>query len=597
MGSDLIIGMAGSGGDGIVSAGDAFMGAAALRGYHALMTKSFGPQIRGGESSCRLRVSTEPILSIGGALDIAVALNWEDFIKFGGELPVGGGTTVVYDSRTGVAPDDLPLPGVTPREALPIPIGEIAKETAGTDRAKNSVVLGLLAAWTGLDSELILLGLRRRFEKKGPEVVAGNERAFAAGAQWAQDNPLSEQRILDPSTGPGDDKITVDGNEICAAGALFAGCEFFGGYPITPSSEIMQFLGREIWKYGGTMVQAEDEIAGIGTVVGASFAGKKAMTATSGPGMSLKTEMLGLATIAELPLVCVNVQRGGPSTGIPTKSEQADLFQACFSAHGDVVRPVLAPISVKDTFYLTVEAFNIAERYQTPVILLSDQEIAQRKETMILPDTSEIEVEERRRPTEAELQHYQRFKLTESSVSPISHPGLPGGNYLASGIEHTESGAPTASGEAHARMNEKRISKLEPLKRRRDLFLIEGDAKASVALVAWGSVAGVVREAFHTALEEGIQVKLLVPKLLYPVAEEVYREFFLGVQAGLVVEQSHQGQLFHLIRMFVDLPANVWPFKRSGSNPILPSAVLGRIERLTLELQQRQAPETQQSAH
>ena len=149
MGSDLIIGMAGSGGDGIVSAGDAFMGAAALRGYHALMTKSFGPQIRGGESSCRLRVSTEPILRIGGALDIAVALNWEDFIKFGGELPVGGGTTVVYDSRTGVAPDDLPLPGVTPREALPIPIGEIAKETAGTDRAKNSVVLGLLAAWTG----------------------------------------------------------------------------------------------------------------------------------------------------------------------------------------------------------------------------------------------------------------------------------------------------------------------------------------------------------------------------------------------------------------------------------------------------------------
>jgi len=359
----------------------------------------------------------------------------------------------------------------------------------------------------------------------------------------------------------------------------------------------MQFLGREIWKYGGTMVQAEDEIAGIGTVVGASFAGKKAMTATSGPGMSLKTEMLGLATIAELPLVCVNVQRGGPSTGIPTKSEQADLFQACFSAHGDAVRPVLAPISVKDTFYLTVEAFNVAERYQTPVILLSDQEIAQRKETLILPDTSELEVEERRRPTDAELQSYQRFSLTESGVSPISHPGLPGGNYLASGIEHTESGAPTASGEAHARMNEKRIGKLEPLKRRRDLFLVEGDAKASVALVAWGSVAGVVREAYRAALDQGIQVKLLVPKLLYPVAEELYREFFLGVQAGLVVEQSHQGQLFHLIRMFVDVPANVWPFKRSGSNPILPSAILGRLERLTLELQQRQAPEAQQAAH
>ena len=145
-------------------------------------------------------------------------------------------------------------------------------------------------------------------------------------------------------------KLVVDGNDMCAAAALFAGCEFFGGYPITPSSEIMQFFGREVWKYGGVMIQCEDEIAGIGAVVGASFAGKKAMTATSGPGMSLKTEMLGLASIAELPLVCVNVQRGGPSTGLPTKSEQSDLFQACFSAHGDVVRPVLAPTSVADTF-------------------------------------------------------------------------------------------------------------------------------------------------------------------------------------------------------------------------------------------------------
>jgi 2-oxoglutarate ferredoxin oxidoreductase subunit alpha len=596
MSSDLIIGMAGSGGDGIVSAGDAFMSAAGHQGYHALLTKSFGPQIRGGESSCRLRLSTDPILSTGGNLDIAVALNWEDFLRFGGELPVGGETTVIYDSQTGVASDQLPLPAVTPREAIPIPIAEMAKEAAGTERAKNSVVLGLLAAWTALDQESILVGVRKRFVKKGTEVVEGNERAFTAGVKWARANPLSVSRVLDPSKGAGLDKITVDGNEICAAAALFAGCEFFGGYPITPSSEIMQFLGREIWKYGGTMVQAEDEIAGIGAVVGASFAGKKAMTATSGPGMSLKSEMLGLATIAELPLVCVNVQRGGPSTGIPTKSEQADLYQACFSAHGDAVRPVLSPTSVKDTFYLTVEAFNIAEEYQTPVILLSDQEIAQRKETMILPDTSGIEVKDRRRPTESELKDYQRFKITDSKVSPISQPGMEGGNYLASGIEHTESGAPTASGEAHARMNDKRIHKLDPLKKRRDLFIIEGDENAPVALVAWGSVAGVVREAHRIVVDRGIQAKLLIPKLLYPVAEEVYQDFFQGVQAGLVVEQSHQGQLFHILRMYVDLPANVWPFKRSGSNPILPGAVRGRLERLILELQQRQAPETRQSA-
>ena len=335
-------------------------------------------------------------------------------------------------------------------------------------------------------------------------MVKGNEDAFAAGSKYAAEHPLREPRTLATPASMTEGKLVVDGNDMCAAAAIFAGCEFFGGYPITPSSEIMQFFGREVWKHGGTMLQAEDEIAGIGAVVGASFAGKKAMTATSGPGMSLKTEMLGLATIAELPLVCVNVQRGGPSTGIPTKSEQSDLLQACFSAHGDVLRPVLAPISVADTFGMTVEAFNVAEQYQTPVILLSDQEIAQRKETVDPIDTRAFQVVERRRPSGAELEKYERFKATESGVSPISHPGMPGGNYLASGIEHNERGAPTASGEVHARMNDKRLRKLEPLKQRRDLFLIEGDPQAPLALVAWGSVAGTAREAVRLARQEGI---------------------------------------------------------------------------------------------
>ena len=178
MTSDLIIGMAGSGGDGIVSAGDAFMSAAGLQGYHALLTKSFGPQIRGGESSCRLRLSTDPILSTGGALNVAVALNWEDFLKFGGELPVDGETSVIYDSRTGVLPGNLPLAAVTPKEAVAVPIAEMAKEVAGTERAKNSVVLGLLTGWTGMDRESLLAGIRKRFARKSAEVVEGNERAF-----------------------------------------------------------------------------------------------------------------------------------------------------------------------------------------------------------------------------------------------------------------------------------------------------------------------------------------------------------------------------------------------------------------------------------
>jgi len=585
MSEDLIIGIAGSGGDGVISAGESLLTAAALEGYHGIMTKSFGSQIRGGEAMCRLRLSTQPVLNPNGPLDVAVALNWDDFRRFGWELPVDATTMVIYESNTGVAPDNLPLEGVTPTTVFSVPITEMAVKNAGTDKAKNIVVVGLLAGWFGIGRESMLAGIRKKFAKKGATVVEGNVRAFQAGLEYAEAHPLGEDRKLSTPQGNRTAKLLTDGNEMCAAAAIFAGCTFFGGYPITPSTEIMQFLDREIWKYGGTVLQAEDEIAGIGAVVGASFAGKKAMTATSGPGMSLKTEMLGLASIAELPLVCVNVQRGGPSTGMPTKAEQSDLFQAVFSAHGDCLRPVLGPTSVADMFAMTVEAFNLAEYYQTPVILLSDQEISQRKETVEPIDVSKFTIVDRRRPTEAELVKYNRFKLTESGISPISQPGMLGGNYLAAGIEHNEMGRPTASGEMHARMNEKRFRKFAPLKNRRDLFVVEGENDAPIGLVSWGSVAGVAREALRLAEAEGLHAKLLVPKLLYPIAEQVYQDFFASVERGLFIEQSHQGQLCRLVRMFVDLPPLIKPLAKSGSNPIQPTEVLAMIRQMAAALQ------------
>ena len=589
MSENLIIGIAGAGGDGVVSAGESLLTAAALEGYHGIMTKSFGSQIRGGEASCRLRLATRPVLTPNGPLDVAVALNWEDFKRFGWELPVEPATIMIYESNTGVAPDKLPLEGVTPAAVFSVPITEMAVKHAGTDKAKNIVVIGLLAGWFGIGCESMLEGIRKKFAKKGAEVAEGNARAFQAGLEFAQAHPLAmDRKLAVPQTGR-EAKLLTDGNDMCAAAAIFAGCSFFAGYPITPSTEIMQFLDREIWKYGGTLLQAEDEIASIGAVVGASFAGKKAMTATSGPGMSLMTEMFGLASIAELPLVCVDVQRGGPSTGMPTKAEQSDLFQAAFSAHGDALRPVLAPTSVGDMFGVTVEAFNLAEYYQTPVIVLSDQEISQRKETVEPIRTTTFKLVERRRPTEAELTDYARFKLTESGISPISHPGMPGGNYLAAGIEHNELGRPTASGELHTRMNEKRFRKFAPLQSRRDLFEMEGDADALIGLVSWGSVAGVAREALRLARAEGLRAKLLVPKLLYPVAEPVYQDFFASVKRGLFVEQSYQGQLYRLVRMFVEVPALVQPLAKSGSNPIRPAEVLERLREMAAALQHNHA--------
>ena len=584
---DLVIGMAGSGGDGIVSAGESLIAACATEGYHAVMTKSFGSQIRGGESSCRVRLAIDPVLNPGGALDVAVALNWEDFLKFGAELPVGGNTVVIYDSATGVAPDKIPLGGVSPEEVFPVPLGEMARKAAGTDKAKNTVVLGLLSGWFGIVRDGVMKGLRKKLAKKGPELLAANERAFQAGIDYANDHPLRSSRTMEKPAKPGV-KLLTDGNDICAAAALFAGCQFFGGYPITPSTEVMQFLTREIWKYGGSVLQAEDEIAGVGAALGASFAGKKSMTATSGPGMSLKTEIIGLASIAELPLVIVNVQRGGPSTGMPTKSEQSDLFQAVYSAHGDVIRPVLAPTSVSDTFDVTVEAFNLAERYQTPVIVLSDQEIAQRKEVIDPIDTSRFEILERLQPSSAELEAgYSRFRFTESGISPISHPGMKGGNYLGAGIEHNEKGDPTASGAMHAKMTDKRFRKFDPLREREDLFRIEGDPDAPLALVSWGSTAGVCREALDLARAERLRVKLLIPWLLYPIAEGIYRRFFESVKAGLLVEQSQQGQLFHILRSQIDLPRGLRSFCRTGANPFRPAEVVATLREVVLEMQRR----------
>ena len=591
---DLVIGMAGSGGDGIVSAGESLTSACAAEGYHAMMTKSFGSQIRGGESSCRVRIAVDEVLNPGGALDAAVALNWEDFLKFGAELPVSDDTVIVYDSATGVAPDQLPLESVRPREVFAVPIGELARKATGTDKAKNTVVLGLLAGWFGLVREGVMRGMRKKLAKKGPEVLEANERAFQQGLDYAAAHPLRMPRTMEQPLAR-KQKLLTDGNDICAAAAIFAGCQFFGGYPITPSTEVMQLLTREIWKYGGVVLQAEDEIAGIGAAVGASFAGKKAMTATSGPGMSLKTEMIGLATIAELPLVIVNVQRGGPSTGLPTKAEQSDLFQAVFSGHGDSPRPVLAPTCVSDTFDVTVEAFNLAEQYQTPVIVLSDQEIAQRKEVIDPIDTTRFTVLQRLAPTTDDLTDYQRFRLTGSGVSPLSHPGMKGGSYLAAGIEHNERGEPTASGAVHQQMTDKRFRKLLPLRKRDDLFRIEGDPEAPLALVSWGSTAGICREALRLARAEGLQVKLLVPWLLYPIAEEIYQRFFASVKAGLLVEQSQQGQLYRLLRMELDLPAGFRSLCRPGGNPFRPAEVASALRDMGREpLRRRHAQEQAQ---
>ena len=561
--TDITIGMVGSGGDGVISAGEFLVSAAAEEGLYAYLLKAFGPQIRGGESSCRVRLGDHPLRTHGSGIDVLVVFNWKDFVKMKDELVTKEGIVIIYEEKDPTPESEIPIDPGLPCTVRKVPLSKLAVDLGGTPLAKNMVTLGILAEAFNLPSDGLKRAIQLKFEKKGEKVVSSNLAALEGGMSYAREQlGVLPNRLVYKPGGP---KMAITGNEALSAGALYAGCRFYAGYPITPSSENLEWMAKELPKFGGTCVQAEDELAAITMLVGASFAGAKAMTSTAGPGLSLMTEALGLATIAELPMVVVNCQRAGPSTGIPTKPEQGDLYQALFSAHGDAPRPVLAPINVRDCFNIAIEAFNIAEEYQTPVVVLSDQLIAQRKVAINHIDPRDFKIVDRRKPTPVDLERYQRFKITRDGISPMAIPGTPGGAYLASGIEHDESGEATSSGVLHEIMNEKRIKKLEPLRERADLVRHFGLADAPVGVITWGSTTPATREVQYRMKQEGKHFRILAPNLLYPLPARIMQAFVDSVDRLLVIEMSHLAQFYHYLRMHLNLPEDkVTSYARGG---------------------------------
>jgi len=573
----LTIGMVGSGGDGVVTSGDMVLGAVAQEGLFALSGKSFGPQIRGGESSMRVRISTTPVENTGSGLDYLIVLNWRDYHRFAGELNLAKHGVLLYESDPKVAQDQVPdkLAGAT---LVPVPFQKLADE-AGARRAKNILTLGILSALANIDKTRMEQAIVKKFTKKGEDVLNVNQAAFASGYNAAQALRKQEWPLL--AYERGEPKMIIDGNSAVAAAAVAAGLEFFAGYPITPSTEVMQWLMVHLPRFGGRVVQAEDEISAMAMVCGASFAGSKAMTTTSGPGLSLKTELIGMASMAELPAVIVDVQRGGPSTGLPTKGEQSDLYQALFSAHGDAPRPILAPYDVLSAVQVMFEAFKLAETYQTPVIVLSDGFLAQGKQVCALPDLTDKKryaTAKRKLPTDEELKAgYKRFKLTPDGISPMAIPGMAGGNYLASGIEHDETGAPFAEAALHHEMNRKRIQKLEPIRQRSDLTITLGDPDAKDAWIAWGYSVGAAKEALEILRKQGKKIKLLVPLLLCPLPTVALHDFLRGVERLAVIELNYQAQLARYMRMEIDLPEELSLICRSGGAVWQPEELVDRI--------------------
>jgi len=563
MSEDITFSIVGSGGDGAVVAGDLAAMACAAVGLHVIKTEAYGPQIRGGESSSTVRISPVPIAAQGDTIDALIVFKFADFARFRSEMMLSAGCIVLHE------PDDAPPPELAAFRCTPVPFAQLAKD-AGAPGAKNIVALGIFAAMFGLPLDSIRTAMRRRFRKRDASVIDANLRALDMGLQW--NGGLQPAGVSFGGLKPAAPHLLMSGNEATAFAALHAGCSFFAGYPITPSTEILQLLGEWLPKIGGTCLQTEDELAAIGAVVGASFAGSKAMTATSGPGLSLMSEMLGLSSIAEIPSVVVNVQRGGPSTGIPTKSEQSDLFHAVYGGHGDMPRVVLACCDVEDAFHTTVDAFNIAEEFQLPVIVLSDQLIAQRRETI---DSASLvhDVVRRDVPQEPD-DSYRRYAMTDDGVSPMSVPGIAGGMYQTNGLEHDEEGRPSSMFITHERMNEKRYRKLDAVARKYPLFRRFGVSDPEVGILCWGSSAGPVAEAIERMNANDAGVAAFVPRILAPLPSRELQTFIDSCARIVIIELSFEQQFHRYLRSLVTLPRGIRVHARSGGKPLSVSEVI-----------------------
>lgn len=571
---DLIIRIAGEGGEGVISTGDFLMQAAARLGLEVVTFKTFPAEIKGGYALSQVRVSDKAILSQGDSFNILVTFNGEAYAVNKNALTTG--TVLVYD-YPGCDFDLEEHPNVY---MYPIPMSRIAKDTLFSYISKNMVALGAVAELFGIPLESLKTSIHDKFIRKGQNVVDINIKAVEAGADYVRNNIQKRDPFVFPPPRPQKDVIILEGNQAVALGAITAGCRFYSCYPITPATSIANYLSELMLQVNGYVYQAEDEIASIGNCLGASFAGVKAMTGTSGPGLDLMSELIGLASMAEIPVVIVDVQRGGPSTGMPTKHDQSDLFAACFGSHGDTPKIVLAASNVEENFYLTIEAFNLAERYQLPVILLTDASLAIRVEAIRTPDPAQIRVVNREiyRGPSNEDEKFMRYKITESGISPMGMPGLGGTAYAATGLEHSEDSGPRTNPETRTAMTEKRWRKLAHIEDEWYPVEREGDMDAAIGIISWGLTQSVVKEAVQRLRAKGLKIAGLYPKMLWPLPVKAIESFASTVKKVLLPEANYQGQMAEIIRSKTSVKPTKYNVYRG--EPFIPREIEEKVEEI-----------------
>ena len=533
---DAVIRLAGNSQDGIQTIGG-FLARLAGRTAQEVMTYMTIPStIAGGPSIFQVHIGSGEVLSPGDDADFLVAFYQHSYDEHINSLCDGG--VCIYD--TDEVEPDLSDKRFT---YLGIPISSTSIEAIGgssRDRGKNMFVLGLLTSIFQLNREKLGHIIDRQFGKKHESVLRNATLAFDAGYSYPVSESLGRDYGIAPGTIEGDHRLATDGNQMLTCGLIAAGVRYGAGYPITPWSSIMESLRSELPKYGGLFVQAEDELGAVSIAIGMSYSGHLAVTGSSGPGLSLKMEALGYAVMAELPLIIINIQRGGPSTGLPTSVEQSDLLQAIYGSHGDSPRVVLAAQDVEDCFYIALEAGRIARKYSVPVIILSDQALASRIEAFPEPNLEEFmrEPELHTAPRDESFKPYPLDQLTQHAP-----PGtkMLGGKYpVVTGLEHDEWGHPTANPKLHAGMNARRRNKLVKLAEEISTPEVYGDPEGDTLVVGWGSTFGPIREAVDRMRGAAEKVGSIQFRHLNPLPNGL-ENLFAKFESVVVVEMNDAG--------------------------------------------------------
>jgi len=564
-------------GEGIESTGEIFSIALNRLGYYLYGYRHFSSRIKGGHTNNKIRVSTTQVRSVADDLDILVAFDQETIDFNFHELRDGG--IVIADAKFNPT-----IPEGSSVTLYAVPFTEIATNL-GTALMKNMVAVGASSAVLDLDINVYQEVVEEIFGRKGQQVVEKNMEAIRAGAEFIKQQLGENIQTMKLAKADGKKRMYMIGNDAIALGALAGGARFMAAYPITPASEIMEYLIKKLPSFGGTVIQTEDEIAACTMAIGANYAGVRTMTASAGPGLSLMMEAIGLAGITETPVVIVDTQRGGPSTGLPTKQEQSDLMAMIYGTHGEIPKIVMAPSTVQEAFYDMVEAFNLAEEYQCPVIVLSDLQLSLGKQTVEPLEYDKIEIRRGKLATE-ELpplegkDNFKRYEVTEDGISPRVLPGTPNGIHHVTGVEHAETGKPSEVASNRKAQMDKRLRKLNNIKFNVPVHTNIKHEDADVLIVGFISTRGAIEEAMERLESEGVKVNHAHIRLIHPFPTNELLPLVQNAKKVIVVEQNATGQLANILKMNVGHADKIHSVLKYDGNPFLPQEVYSKCKEL-----------------